>query len=131
VDSRFSPVPFLVKQHKTIPEPLAISSSSRIDPNPFFFKLSFQLKVMYHRRVNPNRVHLTSELVVDESNNTQATIGAEYILKQSKVQMSIDNSLLLKSTLESQVLPGISMQFSAEMAQAKDHYRFGYSIAIQ
>ena len=85
---------------------------------------------MYHRRVNPNRVHLTSELVVDEAYNTQATLGAQYMLKQSTLAMSIDNNLLIKSSLESQVLPGISMSFSAEMAQQKDHYRFGYSVMI-
>ena len=58
------------------------------------------------------------------------TIGAEYILKQSKIQMSIDSNLLLKSYLEANLGPGISLQFCAEMQQHKEHFRFGYGLQL-
>ncbi len=51
-------------------------------------------------------------------------------MKQSKLHMSIDSNLLLKSSLESTVAPGVTMQFAAEMMQAKDHYKFGYGIVM-
>ena len=60
----------------------------------------------------------------------QMSIGAEYTMKQSKLHMSIDSDMLLKSSLESTVAPGVTMQFAAEMLQAKDHYKFGCGIVM-
>jgi len=85
---------------------------------------------MYLRRVNPNRVHLSTELVVDETANSQMTVGAEYTLKQSKIQMTIDSTMLIKSHLETTIAPGVSMQLCAEMCQGKDIYRFGFGVAM-
>jgi hypothetical protein len=58
------------------------------------------------------------------------SVGAEYTLKQSKLHMSIDSNLQLKSLLEATILPGFQLQFCAEVAQAKDMYRFGYGVVI-
>lgn len=58
------------------------------------------------------------------------TLYAEYILKQSKLNFSIDSNFLIKSLLETTLSPGTSLQFSAEVMQAKDHYRFGYGITL-
>ena len=58
------------------------------------------------------------------------SFGAEYTLKQSKLHMSVDSNLLLKSSLESTLAPGVTMQFAAEMMQAKEHYKFGYGIVM-
>ena len=85
---------------------------------------------MYLRRVNPNRVHLSTELVVDEAANSQMTLGADYTLKQSKIQMTIDSTMLIKSHLETTIAPGVAMQLCAEMRQDKDIYKFGYGIAM-
>ena len=85
---------------------------------------------MYLRRVNPNRVHLSTELVVDEAANSQMTVGAEYTLKQSKIQMTIDSNMLIKSHLETTIAPGVTMQFCAEMCQGQNVYKFGYGIAM-
>lgn len=79
--------------------------------------------------MNPNRVHLSADLVI-EAEATNMTLCAEYILKQSKLQMSIDSNMLLKSYLETQIGPGFTMQFCAEMLQHKEHYRFGYGIQM-
>eukprot|EP00597_Dinobryon_sp_UTEXLB2267_P004048 CAMPEP_0170077946 /NCGR_PEP_ID=MMETSP0019_2-20121128/14637_1 /TAXON_ID=98059 /ORGANISM="Dinobryon sp., Strain UTEXLB2267" /LENGTH=265 /DNA_ID=CAMNT_0010290531 /DNA_START=264 /DNA_END=1064 /DNA_ORIENTATION=- len=88
------------------------------------------LRVFYLRRVNPNRVHLTTDLVVDENGATQMSVGAEYTLKQSKLHMSVDSNLLIKSTVETTVAPGVMMQFTAEVCQVKSSYRFGYGIIM-
>jgi hypothetical protein len=85
---------------------------------------------MFLKRINPNRVHLTADLVVDPESNSTMTVGAEYSLKQSKLHMSLDSTMLLKSYLETQVGPGVTMQFCAEMRQAQDHYKFGYGLQM-
>jgi hypothetical protein len=58
------------------------------------------------------------------------SVGAEYILKQSKLHMSVDSNLHLKSLLETTLAPGIQLQFCAEMSQFKEVYRFGYGIIM-
>jgi len=58
------------------------------------------------------------------------SIGAEYILKQSKLHMSVDSNLLIKSTVETTVAPGVLMQFTADVCQIKGTYRFGYGIIM-
>lgn len=82
------------------------------------------------RRVNPNRVHLSTDISVDQEGNPAVTVGAEYTLKQSKIGFTIDSSAMIKSTLESTLSPGVQFQLSAEMMQAKDHYRFGYGLIM-
>lgn len=82
------------------------------------------------KRVNHNRVHLSADLVVDEQSTSIMSVGAEYMLKQSKLQMSIDSNLLIKSYLETNLGPGITMQFCAEMQQHKEHFKFGYGIQM-
>ncbi len=101
-----------------------------------------QFHVLYLRRVNPNRVNISTDLVVGEDLSTtvrnsflsclfnQMTLYAEYILKQSKLNFSVDSNLFLKSMLETTITPGTSLQFSAEILHAKDHYRFGYGITM-
>ena len=89
-----------------------------------------QLRVMFLKRINPNRVHLSADLVVDAENNSTMTVGAEYSLKQSKLHMSMDSNMLLKSYLETQVGGGVTLQFCAEMKQSAEHFRFGYGLQI-
>jgi hypothetical protein len=58
------------------------------------------------------------------------TASTEYTLKQTKLNFSVDSSLLLRSTLETTVAPGATLQLSGEMMHAKDHYRFGYGLTM-
>lgn len=101
---------------------------------------------MYLRKINPNRVHLSTDLAIDDSGNSlvmmfifrytttdncvQVSVAAEYTLKQSKLHMSIDSNLQLKSLVETSIMPGIQLQLSADVSQAKDAYRFGYGIMM-
>lgn len=80
--------------------------------------------------MNQNRVHLMSDLMVDEQGNSTMTLSAEYSLKQSKIHVGVDSNLLIKSTVDSTVSPGVTLQFAAEMMQAKGHYKFGYGIMM-
>ncbi len=52
------------------------------------------------------------------------------MLKQSKVQIGVDSNLLLKSYIETNVAPGTTMQISAEMMQAQNHYKFGIGLVL-
>ena len=53
------------------------------------------------------------------------------MLKQSKLHMSVDSNLLLKSTVETNLAPGMMLQFSAEMAHFKNSYKYGFGIVMQ
>jgi hypothetical protein len=58
------------------------------------------------------------------------SVGAEYTMKQSKLHMSIDSGLLIKSSLNTQISPGTEMQLCAEMQQAGQHYKFGLGVMM-
>ena len=87
-------------------------------------------KAMYMRRVNPNRVTLATELVVDQQKQATMAVSAEYALKQSTLKMSIDSDATLKSSLQSKLSPGVEFHLAAEVVQAKKHYKFGYAIIM-
>jgi hypothetical protein len=58
------------------------------------------------------------------------TVAAEYTMKQSKLHVSMDSNMVIKSSLETSVSPGVSMQLCAEMQQASNTYKFGYSLQM-
>ncbi len=58
------------------------------------------------------------------------SVSAEYMLKQSRVSMSIDSSITLKSLVETSIAPGVQLQLAAEMAQLQGQYRFGYGLLM-
>jgi hypothetical protein len=109
--------------HRDIVLTLSISSFSSL-PQQYLFR------AMYMRKVNPNRVNLSTEIMMDNEGNNTVAVGAEYQLKQSKISFSVDSTLVIKSTVESNLSPGVQFQLSAEMAQAKEHYRFGYGLIM-
>lgn len=88
------------------------------------------LSLMYTRRVNPNRVHLTSEFKHSAREGSQFAVGAEYTLKQAKLQFSLDNNVTLKSALESQVMPGVKLQLATELQHGTDQFKCGYGLSM-
>jgi hypothetical protein len=58
------------------------------------------------------------------------SVGAEYMLKQSKLHMSVDSNLTIKSALETTVMPGVTIQLCAEEQHPKDAYKFGMGIMM-
>jgi hypothetical protein len=58
------------------------------------------------------------------------SVGVEYTMKQSKLHLSVDSNLLIKSALETTVSTGISLQLAAEMQQFQNIYKFGYGITM-
>jgi hypothetical protein len=60
----------------------------------------------------------------------QMSVGAEYMLKQSKLHMSVDSNLQLKSMVETAIAPGVQMQLCADMVQHKGVYKFGFGILM-
>lgn len=132
---------------QTVTEALSLGGAARWDIAKDAFSQSFagaydsgenliaakydtNLQILYLRRVNPGRVNVSTDLVLGEDNSTTMTLNSEFILKQSKVNLSVDSNLFLKSMIETTLAPGTSLQFSAEMLHAKDHYRFGYGITM-
>ncbi len=55
-------------------------------------------------------------------------VGASYQLKQSRIQMSVDSDLVIKSFLETQINPGLNMQLCSEMHHATESYKFGFGV---
>ena len=62
--------------------------------------------------------------------DTQTSLSAEYQLKQSKLQMSVDSSLNIKSVVDTSVGKGFAFTLAAEVCAISDIYRFGYSISL-
>ena len=58
------------------------------------------------------------------------SVGAEYMLKQSKLHMSVDSNLQLKSMVETAIAPGVQMQLCADMVQHKGAYKFGFGVLM-
>jgi hypothetical protein len=58
------------------------------------------------------------------------SVSAEYQLKQSKIQMSLDSTMTIKSMLETTVSPGVTLQMSAQVSQLTDQYHFGTAISM-
>ena len=58
------------------------------------------------------------------------SLTAEYILKQSRLSMSVDSNVALKSLLETTIAPGVQLQFGADVSQLQGQYRFGYGIMM-
>jgi hypothetical protein len=69
-------------------------------------------------------------LLVDEAGNSQMSLAAEFFLKQSKLHMSVDSNLQIKSLVEASLAPGMQLQFAADVNQPKNIYRFGYGLVI-
>jgi hypothetical protein len=86
--------------------------------------------MLYLRRVNPGRVHLSTDLTVDDSGAAQMGLGAEFMLKQSKLHFGVNSDLLLRSYLETSLSQSAQFQLSAEMMQASNHYRFGFGLLM-
>ena len=61
---------------------------------------------------------------------SQASVCAEFILKQSKLNFAVDSDLMIKSSMETSVMAGMNLQVAAEMQHLNIHYRFGYGMMI-
>lgn len=93
------------------------------------------LALNYKRNVTPNRVTLGAELQCSPASlESQVLVGAEFKLQRSKVQLCVDGTGRIQSTLEAKlgIAPGSpSLNFSAEVDHGKDVMRFGYGINIE
>ena len=86
--------------------------------------------MLYQRRVNPNRFHLSADVQVDEQGNSVAALGAEYILKQSRLQMSIDSNIQVRSVVEVNTGQGFQLQFSGDFGHLSGTARFGVGLMV-
>lgn len=86
--------------------------------------------MLYLRKVNPNRVHVTTDLTIDGEGNSTMSVGTEYTLKQGKLHMSMDSNFMVKSLLETTAVPGVTLQFSADLMHLQGQYRFGFGITM-
>lgn len=91
-----------------------------------------QIRFCATRKVNPNRVKLGAELVVDEGRSSMG-VQAEYSLKQSTVTLGVDSNLVLRSTVNTPLggpQSGASLNFCGEADQINSAYKFGYSLSL-
>lgn len=93
-------------------------------------KTDDSMKLSYRRTINPNRVLLTTDVAFDKDMNSTMGMSAQYMLKQSSLNFGVDSNLLIKSMLNAEIQPGISMQMSGEVQHAAGHYRFGYGLTM-
>ena len=53
------------------------------------------------------------------------SVGAEYMYKQGRLQMSVDSNLTIKSAMDTNVSPGMNLQLVAELSQFNQQAKFG------
>jgi len=92
------------------------------------------LSVNYKRAVTPSRVTLVTSLECSPSSlESQATIGAEFSLTRSKMNLCVDGTGRIQSVLETKLgrEPGSpALNFAAELDHGKNVMRFGYGLNI-
>jgi hypothetical protein len=118
--------------YSTKSKDLSTSVGLIYDPAEYTLAVQYDnsVRLLYLRKVNPNRVHLSTDLTVDEAGAAAMSLNAEFMLKQSKIHIGVDSNLLLKSYLETSLSPNTQLQLCAEMMQANNHYRFGFGILM-
>ena len=93
----------------------------------------------YARTVSPNRVTLGTELnVAPATGDASFSAGAEFALKQSRVNLAVDGSGRMQSCVEAVLSPAAKLLFSAEMTlgwaaepgKPRDSFKFGYGLQI-
>jgi len=93
------------------------------------------LTLNYKRVITPNRVAIGAQLECSPmSLGSQVVVGAEFKLTRSRMQVCVDGTGKIQSTLESKLgaAPGSpSLNFSAEVDHASDVMRFGYGLNIE
>mmetsp|Transcript_14332 Transcript_14332/g.19159 ORF Transcript_14332/g.19159 Transcript_14332/m.19159 type:complete len:322 (+) Transcript_14332:32-997(+) len=132
------------------PSPPNLTASAKYHAKTFSSILSYtppqsgaqdQLSFLYHRIVTPGRVQLASELALQPSTGeSQMAAGAEFNLKQSRINLALDGSGKMTSTVETTLSPSARLSFSAEMhlgggqpdelGRGRDVYKFGYGLHI-
>jgi hypothetical protein len=95
-----------------------------------YYPIQSSMKALYVNKVNPNRVHLSTELGKDAQGNISSGVGAEFTLKASKVHVSTDQNLNIKSSLNVTLGPGQELLFSAEIGQLSGESKFGFGIQM-
>lgn len=88
--------------------------------------------LQYIRRVNPNRMSLVADLMVNPMTlDGQAVLGAEVIMKQSRFLTTVSDDGRLAASMEAKVVPNaVNMLLSAEIMHTKNEYKFGYGFQI-
>lgn len=92
------------------------------------------LSVNYKRVVTPNRVTLATELQCSPMTlDSQVMVGAEVNLQRSKMNVCVDGTGRIQSTLETKLgmAPGSpTLSFAGEVDHSKNVMRFGYGLNI-
>ena len=92
------------------------------------------LSINYKRVVTPDRVTLGAELQCSPMTlDSQVVLGAEVNLQRSKMNLCVDGTGRIQSTLEAKLgmAPGSpTLSFAAEVDHGKDLMRFGYGLNI-
>lgn len=92
------------------------------------------LSVNYKRAVTPSRVNLATSLECSFATlESQVSLGAEFSLTRSKINLSVDGTGRIQSVLEAKLgrEPGSpALNFAAELDHGKNVMKFGYGLNI-
>ncbi len=58
------------------------------------------------------------------------SVGAEYIYKQGRIHMSVDSALTIRSSLDTTISPGVTMQLVGELSQFNTQLKMGYFLMM-
>mmetsp|Transcript_15234 Transcript_15234/g.24573 ORF Transcript_15234/g.24573 Transcript_15234/m.24573 type:complete len:96 (+) Transcript_15234:3-290(+) len=92
------------------------------------------LSLNYKRAVTPSRVNMVASLECSPVTlESQVTVGAEFNLTRSKMNLCVDGSGRIQSVLEAKLgreQGSPALNFAAELDHGKSLMRFGYGLNI-
>ena len=55
-------------------------------------------------------------------------VGAEYMYKQGRLHISVDHSLTIRSSLDTSISPGMTMNLTGELSQFNNKFKMGMTV---
>ncbi|KAF2587123.1 hypothetical protein F2Q70_00036925 [Brassica cretica] len=80
---------------------------------------------------HPEKVSLATDFVYNYfSRDVVASVGYDYILRQSRVRGKIDSNGVTSALLEERLSMGLNFLLSAEVDHKKKDYKFGFGLTV-
>lgn len=88
------------------------------------------ISLSYVQKVS-DKVSLATDFMYNHmSRDVTASVGYDYILRQSRLRGKLDTNGVVSSLLEEQMAPGLNFILSAEVDHWKKDYKFGFGLTF-
>ncbi|CAM0880946.1 unnamed protein product [Alopecurus aequalis] len=84
----------------------------------------------YVQKVN-EKVSLATDFMYNHmSKDVTASVGYDYVLRQSRLRGKVDTNGAVSALLEERLIPGLNLVLSAEVDHWKKDYKFGFGLTL-